>query len=63
LILIGNVVSELRPMNIPSFTVFEQLVKDAVNSDGSVKDVQIVTGITDYDELFKRSIPKEVTGS
>jgi hypothetical protein len=50
-------------MNIPSFTVFEQLVKDAVNSDGSVKDVQIVTGITDYDELFKRSIPKEVTGN
>jgi hypothetical protein len=50
-------------MNIPSFTVFEQLVKDAVKSEGSVKDIQFVTGITDYDELFKKSIPKEVTGS
>lgn len=50
-------------MNIPSFTVFEELVKDSVKSDGRVKDVQFVTGITDYDELFKNSIPKEVTGN
>jgi len=61
--LIGNVVSELRPMNIPSVSVFKQLVKDAINSDGKVKDVQILTGITDYDRLFKNSIPKEVTGN
>lgn len=50
-------------MNIPSFTVFEQLVKDSVKSDGRVKEVQFVVGITDYDELFKNSIPKEVTGN
>jgi hypothetical protein len=49
-------------MNIPSFTVFEQLVKDAVKSEGKVKDVQFVMGITDYDEIFKNSISKEVTG-
>ena len=49
-------------MNIPSFSVFEQLVKDSVKSEGKVKDVQFVTGITDYDELFNNSIPKEVTG-
>ena len=48
-------------MNIPSFSVFEQLVKDSVKSEGKVKDVQFVTGITDYDELFNNSIPKEVT--
>jgi hypothetical protein len=50
-------------MNIPSFTVFEQLVIDAVKSEGKVKDVQFVMGITDYDELFQKSIPKDVTGN
>ena len=50
-------------MNIPSFSVFEQLVKDSVKSEGKVNDVQFVTGITDYDELFNNSIPKEVTGN
>jgi len=50
-------------MNIPSFIVFEQLVKDAIKSEGKVKVVQFVTGITDYDILFKNSIPKEITGN
>lgn len=50
-------------MNIPSFEVFEQLVKDAVKVDeGKVKDVQILMGITDFDTMFKSSIPKDVQG-
>ena len=50
-------------MNIPSFTEFEKLVKAAVETDGRVKDIQFVLGITDYDKLFKESIPKNVTGN
>ena len=50
-------------MNIPNFSVFEELVKNAVKSDGRVKDIQFVLRITDYDKMFKESIPKNVTGN
>ena len=51
-------------MNIPSFQVFEELVKDVVQSqEGKVKDVQIVIGITDFDKMFESSIQKDVQGN
>jgi len=51
-------------MNIPSFQVFEELVKDIVQSqEGKVKDVQIVIGITDFDKMFESSIQKDVQGN
>lgn len=50
-------------MNIPSFEVFEQLVKGAIKvEEGKVKDIQILRGITDFDAMFKLSIPKDVQG-
>ena len=54
----------LRISNIPSFKVFEELVKSAVKSQsGQVKEVQIVQGITYFDALFQSSIPKDVQGN
>ena len=39
------------------------LAKSAVTvNEGSIKDVQIVTGITDFDRLFKKSISDSLTG-
>ena len=56
--------SVLRISNIPSFTVFEELVKGAVKSQaGQGKEVQIVQGITDFDAIFQSSIPKDVQGN
>jgi len=50
-------------MNIPSFQVFEQLVKDAISvQEGKVKEVQLVRGITDFDNMFKSAVPKDVQG-
>lgn len=51
-------------MNIPSFKVFEQIVKGSIQAkEGKVKEVQLVIGITDFDSMFESSIPKDVQGN
>ena len=51
-------------MDISSFPEFVEIVQNAVHvQEGKVKDIQIVTGITDYDRIFNHSIQKDVKGN
>jgi hypothetical protein len=56
-------VTNLRTKDITTFEDFIQIVMSAVrHSEGKVKKVVLVMGITNYDNLFDGVIAKDVSG-
>lgn len=56
--LIGTVVTKLRKENIPTFSMREQAIFSAMRetTEGKVKAVEQVVGITDYEAMFGKAI-------